>query len=104
MCDRCAVDYLALSTTLAQNLLKGHAGLAEQLRGAALSIPLTIEEAAGWASEADGARRYAIARGSAMERAAIVDALHILSEHDDNKRDQANDLLARRRPQPSLCR
>ena len=52
---RCSVEFLALSTTLAQNLPKGHAGLAEQLRRAALSIPLNIGEAAGRASQADGA-------------------------------------------------
>src|SRR5437588_546551 len=67
---RCAIEFLALSTGLAQNLPKGHAGLAEQLRRAALSIPLNIGEAAGRTSEADAARHYAIARGSAMECAA----------------------------------
>ena len=92
---RCSVEFLALSTTLAQNLPKGHAGLAEQLRRAALSIPLNIGEAAGRASQADGARHYAIARGAAMECAAIVDALHILSDLDDNKRERASELLAR---------
>ena len=68
---RCSVEFLALSTTLAQNLPKGHAGLAEQLRRAALSIPLNIAEAVGRASEA--VRHHAIARGSAMECAAIVE-------------------------------
>ncbi len=92
---RCAIEFLALSTGLAQNLPKGHAGLAEQLRRAALSIPLNVAEAAGRTSEADGARHYAIARGSAMECAAIVDALDVLSELDDGKREQASDLLAR---------
>ena len=90
---RCAIEFLALSTGLAQNLPKGHAALAEQLRRAALSIPLNIGEAAGRTSEADGARHYAIARGSAMECAAIVDALDILSDLEDAKREQASDLL-----------
>jgi hypothetical protein len=37
---RCAIEFL-LSTGLAQNLPKGHAGLAEQLRRAALVAMLT---------------------------------------------------------------
>src|SRR5437762_12491965 len=93
---RCSVEFLALSTTLAQNLPKGHAGLAEQLRRAALSIPLNIAEAVGRASEADAVRHHAIARGSAMECAAIVDALHVLSDLDDNKREQASELQGQR--------
>jgi four helix bundle protein len=92
---RSAIEFLALSTGLAKNLPKGHAGLAEQLRRAALSIPLNIGEAAGRASEADGARHSAIARGSAMECAAIVDALDVLSVLEDAKRAQASDLLGR---------
>jgi len=92
---RCAIEFLALSTGLALNLTKGHDGLAEQLRRAALSIPLNVAEAAGRTSEADGVRHYTIARGSAMECAAIVDALDVLSELDDGKREQASDLLAR---------
>jgi four helix bundle protein len=92
---RCAIEFLVLSTGLVQNLLKGHVGLADQLRRAALSIPLNIAEAAGRTSEADRARHYAIARGSAMECGAIVDALDVLSELDDGKREQASDLLAR---------
>jgi len=92
---RCAIEFLALSTGLAQHLPKGHAGLAEQLRRAALSIPLNIAEAAGRTSEADGARHYAIVRGSAMECAAIVDALDVLSDLEDAKREQAGDLLGR---------
>ena len=92
---RCAIEFLALSTGLAHNLPKGHAGLAEQLRRAALSIPLNIGQAAGRSSEADGARHYAIARGSAMECAAIVDPLDVLSDLEDAKREQATDLLGR---------
>jgi four helix bundle protein len=92
---RCAIEFLALSTGLAQNLPKGHAGLAEQLRRAALSIPLNIGEAAGRTSRRTGARHYAIARGSAMECAAIVDALDVLSDLEDAKREQASDLLGR---------
>jgi four helix bundle protein len=92
---QCSVEFLALSNRLIQGLPKGHSGIADQLRRAALSIPLNIGEAAGRASEADGARHYAIARGSAMECAAIVDALHILVKLDERKRERAHELLGR---------
>ena len=52
--------------------------LADQLRRASLSIPLNIAEGAGKLTEADKARFYAIARGSAMESAAILDCCRVL--------------------------
>ncbi|HEX7604911.1 MAG TPA: four helix bundle protein [Polyangiaceae bacterium] len=92
---RCAIEFLACSTALPQNLPKGYSSLAEQLRRAALSVPLNIAEGAGRVSEADGARHYAIARGSAMECAAIVDALRVLSVVDEEEYERTNELLAR---------
>ncbi len=52
----------------------GYANLADQLRRASLSIPLNIAEGLGKTGPADQRRFYAIARGSAMECGAIVDA------------------------------
>jgi four helix bundle protein len=92
---RCAVEFLALSVKLPANLPKGHSGLSEQLRRASLSVPLNIAEAAGRTSEADAARHYAIARGSAMECAAIVDALHVLALVDRDEHAHAVELLGR---------
>ncbi len=40
---RCAVEFFARCTSLPQNLPTGHSALAEQLRRAALSIPLNDE-------------------------------------------------------------
>ncbi|HYS09833.1 MAG TPA: four helix bundle protein, partial [Myxococcales bacterium] len=54
----------------------------DQLRRAASSIPLNIAEAAGRTGQADAARTYAIARGSAMECAAVLDALFVLKAVD----------------------
>ena len=75
---RCSVTFLAQAVDLSARLPKGYAPLADQLRRAALSGPLNIAEAAGRTSEKDGARHYGIARGSAMECAAIVDAMRLL--------------------------
>ncbi len=92
---RCSIQFLALSARLVAPLPKGSAPLSDQLRRAALFVPLNIAEAAGRATEADGARHYAIARGSAMECAAIVDALHVLGLANDQEHAEAVELLAR---------
>ena len=92
---RCAVEVLALAVELTARLPKGYGALADQFRRAALSAPWNIAEAAGRASQADAARHYAIARGSAMECAAIVDALALLSVTTSEEHRKATDLLAR---------
>lgn len=92
---RCAVEFLAMAIDLTARLPKGYASLADQLRRAALSGPLNIAEAAGRTSEADAARHYAIARGSAMECAAIMDALELLSVLGGPEHRKAMELLTR---------
>jgi four helix bundle protein len=92
---RCSIEFLAHSATLPNALPKGYSPLADQLRRAALSVPLNIAEAAGRTTEADAARHYGIARGSAMECAAIVDALHVLAVVDDEQHGRIGELLAR---------
>ena len=54
---------------------RGHRELRDQLKRVALSIPLNIAESAGRTGPADKAHFIAIARGSAMECAAIIDVL-----------------------------
>ncbi len=90
---RCAVELLALSAGV--KVPRGQGELGDQLRRATLSIPLNIAEGAGRATPADGARHYAIARGSAMECAAILDALQVLTIVDDALHQRAMDLLER---------
>jgi len=92
---RCAIEFLALSTVLPADLPKGHSYLVDQLRRAALSVPLNIAEVAGRPSDADAKRHHGIARGSAMECAAIVDALHVLGAIDSPQHTRASDLLER---------
>jgi four helix bundle protein len=74
---RCAVRFLGLAASLATRIPRGQAELADQLRRAALSIPLNIAEGSGKEGR-DAARYYRIARGSALECAAIVDAAEAL--------------------------
>jgi four helix bundle protein len=92
---RCSVDLLALVATLPKRVPRGFSSLSEQLRRAALSVPLNIAEAAGRNSAADAARHYSIARGSAMECAAILDGLHALSVIEGSEHAKAIELLER---------
>jgi len=45
--------------------------------------------------QADAARTYAIARGSAMECAAVLDALFLLKAVDATTKQRGDDLLER---------
>lgn len=54
---------------------RGYAGLRNQLDRASSSIPLNIAEGAGRFSRSDKGQFYLIARGSAMECAALLDVL-----------------------------
>ncbi|UJR87202.1 four helix bundle protein [Sandaracinus amylolyticus] len=92
---RAAIEFLALAVEVAARVPRGYAHLADQLRRAATSSPLNIAEAAGRTSDAEAARHYAIARGSAMECAAVLDALKVLSAIDQTRYARGMDLLER---------
>jgi four helix bundle protein len=74
---RCAVQFLALTPALSGRMPRGHAELADQLRRAALSVPLNIAEGSG-KGDRDAERYYRIARGSALECVAVIDAMEAL--------------------------
>jgi four helix bundle protein len=71
-CYQIALQFNALAGRLVP---RGHRELRDQLTRASLSISLNIAESAGRATVAEKAHFFAIARGSAMECAAIVDVL-----------------------------
>jgi four helix bundle protein len=94
---RCAIDLLALALAVleARRAWRGNAILADQLRRAALSIPLNIGEGAGKSTPPDQTKHYVIARGSAMECGAIFDAALVLKLVDEETAGRAEDLVTR---------
>ena len=90
-----AIDFLALVARLLVQLPRGYGPVADQLRRAALSIPLNIAEGYGKRGTDDRARFYDIARGSAHECGAILDASRVLRIVDEPTYSQGKTLLHR---------
>ena len=76
---KAAIEFLALADTIAGELPRGRACLADQLRRAATAITLNIAEGAGELAPADKAGFYRMARRSATECGAILDVARTLS-------------------------
>jgi four helix bundle protein len=94
---RCSIQLLALTAEVLETLSKskGNAVIADQLKRAALSIPLNIGEGAGKSTPPDQTKHYVIARGSAMECSAIYDAALVLKLVDEGTANRAEELVTR---------
>ena len=92
---QCATQLLAHCARLSQNTPKGFPSLTDQLRRASLSVPLNIAEGAGRRTATDAARFYGIARGSAMECGAILDAFAAVGGGDSEELEEARRLVVR---------
>ena len=92
---QCSIEFLALCYNLLQSLPRGSSQIADQLKRASLSIPLNIAEGSGKTTAADKCRYYAIARGSAMECGAVLDACLVLKLIDKPHHSKGKTLLIR---------
>ena len=88
-----AVRFLPLATGMADRLPPRYTATADQLRRAALSIPLNIAEESVKSTGPDRRRFYTMAGGSAMECAVIIDACSALALIEQPKAQEADQLL-----------
>ena len=73
-----ASEFLAIAAEVIDGVPRGNSGIIDQLKRASLSIPLNIAEACGKTGICDNKRFFSIARGSALECSAILDACKTL--------------------------
>ena len=92
---RCSLEFLALVFHLLVRLPRGEREIRDQLKRAAMSIPLNIAEGAGKPTTADRARFHSIARGSAMECSALLDVRRIAGMVPAEDTDRGKALLLR---------
>lgn len=92
---QCAIDFLGISAQVIDEMPKGNTQLLDQLKRAAMSIPLNIAEGAGKKSRSDCKRFFVIARGSAMECGAILDVANKLQLVNQDKIITGKRLLER---------
>jgi len=85
---RLSIGYVAWVYERAETLSGVHRAARDQWLRASQSIPLNIAEGNGKSTEADRRRYFEIARGSALECAAIQDVL-VVGKALDHKESQA---------------
>ncbi len=90
-----SIAFLALTERCIEGLPKGNDPLVDQLRRAAMSVPLNIAEGYGRRRCGDQARFYDIARGSAHECGAVVDVLRTRALIDEPSYREQKTLLHR---------
>ena len=92
---RVAIDYVAFTYPMAKSFRGDQRHLRDQWLRAAQSVPLNIAEGNGKQSLKDKNRFFEIARGSALECAAIHDILQALSAIDGESNRRGKSELKR---------
>ena len=92
---RVSLEYTAWAYQIAQDLKGSDRYARDQLLRASQSIPQNIAEGNGKGTGADRRRYFEIARGSALECAAIQDSLQVCSRLTDSDNETGKAKLAR---------
>jgi four helix bundle protein len=92
---KASINFLILANNLIDKIPKGNKVIVDQFKRASLSVPLNIAEGYGKKSIHEKMRFYYIARGSAHECGAALDACRILKFVDDQKYKEGKELLHR---------
>jgi four helix bundle protein len=91
----CALQLVSVSLSVGGALPRGNAALGDQLRRAAMSVPLNIAEGCGKFALSDRASFYRIARASALERGAALDVVGLLKGAPPGKIAEGKVLVTR---------
>jgi four helix bundle protein len=92
---RLSIEYVALAYRIARTLGGVNRHARDQWLRAAQSIPLNIAEGNGKQSLKDKNRFFEIARGSALECAAIQDVLRVCDAMDEESNSRGKNVLNR---------
>ncbi len=92
---QCAVKVLAEVGVLIDAMPSGTAVLRDQLERASLSIVANIAEAVGVRTPKERERHFGIARGSAMECGALLDACRLRGACTLEQQQQTKQMLVR---------
>jgi len=90
-----SLEFVVHASKLIEVFPKGQSSLADQLKRASMSIVLNIAESSGRMRDGDANQHIAIARGSAMECAAILDIGKVLILAEESQINKARELLVR---------
>ena len=90
-----ALEYVKFAWEICEFLPGKHRYARDQLLRASQSIPLNIAEGNGKGTEADKRRYFEIARGSALECAAVQDVLEICAILKSYQNEHGKNLINR---------
>lgn len=92
---RCAIEFLAAAGRMVDAMPSGTAVLRDQIERASLSIVANIAEGAGVRTAKERDRHLGIARGSAMECGALLDACRLRGHCSAEQLQSGKQLLVR---------
>lgn len=92
---RCSIEFLAAAGRMVDEMPSGTAVLRDQIERASLSIVANIAEAAGVRTSKERDRHLGIARGSAMECGALLEACRLRGHCSAEQLQNGKQLLVR---------